>query len=198
MAARARIIGLTGSIGMGKTTVTRQLAILGAKTCNADVIVHRLLARGGKAVEAVAAKFPQSLKDGGIDRAMLGSIVFNNIAERRKLEAILHPLVAKEEARFARAEIRKGAKLIVLDIPLLFETGSDARCDFSLVVTAPTFVQKQRVLSRPGMTVEKFNHIRASQMPDRDKRRLADRVIPTGLGKGYSFRKTAAFLKEIL
>lgn len=197
MMGRTLIIGLTGSIGMGKSTLTRQFAALGARTCNADEIVHRLLGRDGRAVDAVDKAFPGCRKNGVIDRQALGAIVFKDPGKRKALEAILHPLVAEEETRFVMAESRRGAKLVVLDIPLLFETGAHLRCDLSLVASAPAFIQRQRVMARPGMTADKFRHIVASQMSDREKRLRADIVISTGLGRGYSFRKAAEFIREI-
>ncbi len=186
---RALVIGLTGSIGMGKTTAARQLRAMGAKVCNADAIVHRLLASGGKAVAKVSEVFPAALKNGAIDRKALGAIVFQDKQKLKQLEHILHPLVVAQEEHFVRQSSAKGARLVVLDIPLLFETGAQARCDKVLVVSAPYFIQAQRVMSRPGMTPEKFRQVLLSQMPDRQKRRHADQVILTGLGRAFSYRQ---------
>lgn len=180
------VIGLTGSIGMGKTLVTSQFAQYGAHTCNADGFVHELLGRHGEAVEAVEAAFPGVVKDDAVDRKLLGKIVFADPVKLKQLEAILHPLViAKEEAFVARAKVL-GANIVVMDIPLLFETGGEARCDKTVVVSAPACVQKKRVLARPNMTPETFARILASQMPDQEKRARADFVVQTGFGKVYS------------
>jgi dephospho-CoA kinase len=177
------VVGLTGSIGMGKSTAAALLRGLGIPVYDADRAVHRLLARGGRAVPAVAARFPAVVRDGAVDRAALGRIVFADPAQLRALEAIVHPLVFAAQRQFLREQARRRSKLVVLDIPLLFEAGSDRRCAAALVVSAPSFIQAQRVLRRPGMTAEKFAGILAKQMPDAEKRRRADVVIPTGLGK---------------
>lgn len=176
------ILGLTGSIGMGKSTAARQLRRLGCAVHDADAEVHRLLGRGGKAVAAIAAAFPGAVQDGVVDRAVLGAVVFADKVKLRRLEAILHPLVRQAERGFLARARRQRRRLVVLDIPLLFETGGERRCDAVAVVSAPAFVQARRVLGRPGMTRERLAAIRCSQMPDREKRRRADVVIPTGLG----------------
>lgn len=183
------IIGLTGSIGMGKTTIARMFARQGAAVCDSDAIVHKLLGVGGKAVKAVAKVFPDTLTAHGIDRKKLGKEVFSDAEKLKKLEAILHPLVQAEQEQFIRRMKRKGKKTIVLDIPLLFETGAEKRCHSVMVVSAPQFIQAQRVLSRPTMTQEKFDGILARQMPDNEKRKRADRVIDTGLGKARSYQQ---------
>lgn len=188
------VIGLTGGIGMGKSTLAKQLALLGAKICHADAIVHRLLDSGGAAVSAVARAFPGTEKGGAIDRKKLGDIVFNDEKKRKKLEALLHPLVFAEEDRFIEKQRALGAKYVVLDIPLLFETGSEVRCDIVIVASAPSFVQRQRVLARHHMTGERFASILRQQMSDRDKCLLADFVVQTGQGKAYSMRQ----LKQIM
>jgi len=182
------IIGLTGSIGMGKSTVAAQFAALGVPVCSADAIVHALMRKGGAAVAEVGRLFPDVVKDGAVDRKMLGEIVFADKAKLGALEHILHPLVTAQEERFADIETRKGAKMCVLEIPLLYETGAQERCDIVVVASAPFFLQKQRVMKRPNMTEVKFRRIVAAQMPDREKRERADLVVPTGLGKAHSFR----------
>jgi dephospho-CoA kinase len=197
MPGHCLVIGLTGSIGMGKTTVTRQCELLGAHSCNADKIVHRLLAKDGAGVEAVGAVFPSVIKDGEVDRAALGAVVFDDKQKRRQLEQILHPMVVEAEEAFVHTQKQLGAKLIVLDIPLLFETGAQTRFDATIVVTAPYQVQKQRVMQRPGMTETKFKHILASQMPDNEKQQRADIIISTGLGRGYSMRQLREALGSI-
>lgn len=191
------VIGLTGSIGMGKSTVAAQFAKFGAMTSNADSIVHALLARGGAAVEPVGRHFPAARAGDAIDRRILGDIIFKDPQQRELLESILHPLVFEEEARFIESARSSGAKLAVLDVPLLFETGGESRCDYTVTATAPLAIQRRRVLSRPGMTEEKFLRIVQSQLADRDKRALADFVVQTGLGKAYSMRQIKAIMREI-
>jgi dephospho-CoA kinase len=189
-----RILGLTGSIGMGKSTAASMLRALGLPVHDADAAVHRLLARGGKAVAAVEAAFPGVTKDGAIDRKALGARVFGKPAELKRLEAILHPLVREAERAFLRHCRQARHDVVVLDIPLLFETGGEKRCDGVVVVTAPQFLQSQRVLKRPGMTEARLRQILGSQMPDREKRRRADWVVDTGLGR----RPTLAALARIV
>ncbi len=181
------ILGLTGSIGMGKSRATRAFARHGATIWDADAAVHRLMARGGAAVTAVTAEFPESRveESGGaaVDRLILGKFVFQDKAALCRLESILHPMVRRAERRFlATAESRR-CRLVVLDSPLLFETGGERRCDATAVVSAPAFVQRARVLARPSMTVGKFYAILARQLPDEEKRRRADFIIRTGLNK---------------
>ena len=183
------VIGLTGSIGMGKSTVARQCALLGAKTLNSDAVVHRLMQRSGRAFAAVSSAFPAAVEGGIIDRKKLGAIVFADEKKLKNLEAILHPLVIEEEKKFAAAQKKLGTKIVVLDIPLLFETGDDARMDMTLVASAPVFIQAQRVLARPNMTREKLAQIRKKQMPDREKRKRADFIVHTSLGKAASMRQ---------
>jgi dephospho-CoA kinase len=191
------VIGLTGSIGMGKSTVAAQLAKLGVKVCGADRIVHDLLAKDGTAVAAVGAAFPGVVKDGAVDRKALGAVVFADRLKLKTLEQLLHPLVVAEENHFVARARLTGAKMAVLDIPLLFETHAQERCDMTVVVTAPQFIQRQRVLKRPGMTEAKFSAILQTQMPDSEKRHLADWVIDTGLGKARSFRDAALLVKTL-
>lgn len=178
-----KVLGLTGSIGMGKSTAAAMLRRLGVPVHDADATVHRLLGRGGAAVAAIEAAFPGVVENGAVNRQELGRRVFGQPAELRRLEAILHPLVRRAETEFLKRQRRRHARLVVLDIPLLFETHGQRRCDAVAVVTAPAFLQEQRVLRRPGMTLARLAAIRAQQMPDRDKRRRADFVLPTGSGK---------------
>ena len=191
------VLGLTGSIGMGKSTVAGMLRRLQVPVHDADVAVHRLLARGGGAVAKVAAAFPDALKAGAIDRPALGRIVFGDPAALARLERILHPLVRKEEARFLAAQRRAGEAIVALDIPLLYETGGEKRCDAVIVVTAPRRVQRGRVLGRRGMTAAKLAGIEARQLSDAEKRRRADYLVPTGLGKRESFRRVARIVREL-
>jgi dephospho-CoA kinase len=181
-----KIIGLTGSIGMGKSTAAAMFRCLGIPVHDADAAVHRLLDRGGAAVPLVEAAFPGAIENGAVNRAALGARVFNDKAALKRLEAILHPLVRRESARFLARQRARGQDLVVLDIPLLFETGGERRCDVVVVVSAPPFVQRARVLRRPGMTEARFAQVLKQQMPDREKRRRADFVVETGLGKRYT------------
>ncbi|MGH6954194.1 MAG: dephospho-CoA kinase [Alphaproteobacteria bacterium] len=184
-------IGLTGSIGMGKSTAGALLRRLRIPVHEADREVHALLGAGGAAVEAVAAAFPGVVRNGAVDRARLGAMVFDDPAALARLESIIHPLVRTGEERFlARAAARRQA-LVALDIPLLFETDSAARVDAAVVLSAPSFVQAARVLGRAGMTVERLSAIRARQMPDAAKRRLADVVVPTALGRRLTLCRLA-------
>ena len=184
------VLGLTGSIGMGKSTAAGLLRRLGLAVHDADAAVHRLLAPGGAAVAPVLAAFPDvAAQDGGIDRRALGAQVFHDAAALKRLETILHPLVRREALRFLARQQRLGAAVAVLDIPLLYETGGEGLCDAVVVVTAPAWLQAQRVLRRPGMTPETFAAIKAKQLPDTIKRRRADVLVQTGLGKGETLRR---------
>ena len=177
------ILGLTGSIGMGKSVAAATLRRLGVPVHDADAEVHRLLATDRRAIAAVEAAFPGVAGNDGIDRAALGQQVFNDPAALTRLERILHPLVRQAERNFLRQSRAGGAPVAALDIPLLFETGAERRCDIVLVVSAPDFVQAARVLRRPGMTRERLAAIRARQAPEADKIRRADFVLPTGLDR---------------
>ena len=189
------VLGLTGSIGMGKSTAAGMLRRLGVPVHDADAAVHQLLA-GDRSVKAeIVARFPGVVDDETIDRQMLGAAVFSDPAARRDLEAILHPRVRSAAKRFLRNQARAGASLVVLDIPLLYETGGETNVDAVLVVTAPRFLQARRVLSRPGMDVERYLGILASQLPDGEKRRRADYVVETGLGKAYTYRRLQRLVK---
>lgn len=185
------ILGLTGSIGMGKSTAAAQLRFLGVPVHDADATVHRLLGPGGAAVAAVARLWPEAVSEGGVDRRRLGAAVFGDPQALRRLEGILHPLVRQAEERFLRRCARRGVPVVALDIPLLFETGGEGRCDAVIVVSAPAFLQRQRVLRRPGMTPERLERVLAQQLPDAVKRRCADFVVPTGLGRHESLRRLA-------
>jgi dephospho-CoA kinase len=186
------ILGLTGSIGMGKSTATRAFARLGAAVWDADAEIHRLTGPGGSAVAAVIDAFPEARGEAAgapmVDRQALGRLVFGDPSALKRLEVILHPRVRSAERRFLAAAEGRRCRLAVLDIPLLFETGGEARCDATAVVSAPGFVQRARVLARPGMTEEKFAGILARQMPDWEKRRHAEFVIHTGLDRRESQR----------
>lgn len=191
------ILGLTGSIAMGKTTAHRMLVRLGVPVHDADATVHRLFARGGAAVAPVAAAFPGVAVDGAIDRARLSQAVVGNDAAFRRLEAIVHPLVRAAEAEFLKRQRLARVPLVALDVPLLFETGGEARCHAVAVLSAPLFLQRLRVLARPGMTEAKFQAILARQMPDAEKRRRADWVVPTGLGRALTRRALAGIVRDL-
>jgi dephospho-CoA kinase len=173
------IVGLTGSIGMGKSTVSRRFAALGIPVCDADVLVHELYAT--QAVAPIAAVFPGCVVGGKVDRQRLAAHLLANPSDFKRLEAIVHPLVFQAERVFLHAAERSGAHLAILEIPLLFETNGDRRVDASIVVSAPAEMQRARVLSRPGMTAEKFEQILARQMPDAEKRARATYVVDTGV-----------------
>jgi dephospho-CoA kinase len=192
------VLGLTGSIAMGKSNAAAALRRLGVPLFDADAEVHRLMAPGGAAVTRVEAAFP-AVRDeaGGIDRRRLGRLVFGDTAALRRLEGILHPMVRAAERRFvARARTRR-EPLVVLDIPLLFESGSVGRCDLVLVVSAPLRLQRERVLRRPGMDASRYGEIMRAQMPDHEKRRRADFVVMTALDHGTTFRRLRAIVRRL-
>jgi dephospho-CoA kinase len=188
------IVGLTGSIGMGKSTVARMFAEEGAPAFNADDAVHALYAPGGAAVAPVEAAFPGVIKDDAIDRVALSAQVIGNEDAMKQLEAIVHPLVAQAQATFLHAARESGAEVAVLDIPLLFEGGGAKRVDKIVVVSAPPDVQRARVMARAGMTAEKFEAILARQTPDAEKRAAADFVIDTA----GAFDDTRAQVRAVL
>ena len=174
------VLGLTGSIGMGKSTTAKMFAEAGVPVHDSDEAVHRLYA--GAAAPLVEAAFPGTVVDGTVDRGLLAGQVIGKPQALTRLEAIIHPLVRADAEAFLTRHREAGAPLVVLDIPLLFETGGRGRVDKVVVVTTPADVQRERVLARPGMTAEKFEAILKSQVPDAEKRRLADFVIDTSLG----------------
>ena len=188
------VIGLTGSIGMGKSTAAGMLRRLGVPVFEADREVHALLEKRGGAVADVAARFPDVVTANGIDRGGRGEMVFAARGGRGVLGAILHPRVRWGEGRFLKAAAMRRAKVVVLDLPLLLETGADRVCDATVVVTAPAFLQEERVLRRMHMTRARFDSIRASQMSDAEKRRRADFVVATGAG----LRQTLNGLRRIV
>ncbi len=192
-------VGLTGSIGMGKSTVLAMFAAEGAAAWNADDAVHRLYAKGGAGVGAVGGRFPAAMRNGAVDREILSRLVLDDAAALADLEAIIHPLVSADRAAFLDQAARDGADLAVLDIPLLFEKSYEKFFDAVVVISAPPDVQKARVLARPGMTERKFRSIQLRQTPDPEKRRRADHVIDTGVSLGHTkeqVREVAAALKR--
>ena len=188
------VIGLTGSIGMGKSTVAQMFAEEGAPAFNSDDVVHELYAQGGAAVAPVEAAFPGVAKNGAIDRTALSARVVDNPEAIKQLEAIVHPLVRHAQTEFLDEHRKAGVAAAVLDIPLLFESGGAERVDKIVVVSAPADVQKARVMSRPGMTEEKFAYLLSRQMPDAEKRARADFVIDTS----GDFDATRAQVRAVL
>ncbi len=174
------VLCLTGSLAMGKSTTARFFVEAGVPVHDADAAVHRLYA--GDAAPAIETAFPGTTVDGKVDREKLGARVIGDAAAMARLEAIVHPLVRREEERFLRDAEASGAKVAVLDIPLLFETGGDRRCDAVVVVSSPPEVQRARAFERPGMTEEKFASLLAKQMPDAEKRARADFIVDSAQG----------------
>ena len=186
------VLGLTGSLGMGKSTAAKFFAAEGVPVHDADAAVHRLYE--GEAVPLIEAVFPGTTKGGKVDREALAKRVVGDAAALTELEGIVHPLVAQARDRFLAGAAKEGAKVAVLDIPLLYETGGDALCDAVVVVSAPAEVQRQRVFERPGMTEEKFMALAAKQVPDAEKRARADFIVDSGQG----FDAARAQVREIL
>ena len=180
MRATMIVLGLTGSIGMGKTTTAEMFAALGVPVHSADAAVHALYA--GRGAQLIGAAFAGTVVDGRVDREALSKRVVGHPEALKRLEALVHPLVREEEVEFLDRARASGAPLAVVDIPLLYETGGESRCDKVAVVTAPPEVQRTRVLARPGMTEQKFEAILAQQLPDAEKRARADFIIDTGNG----------------
>ncbi len=191
------IVGLTGSVAMGKTAAGRAFRRLGVPVHDADAAVRRLLATDKTALAHIAEAFPGAVKKGAADRAFLAARVFADAAALRRLEAILHPLVRRETRNFLGLAARRREKIVVLDVPLLFETGGERGCDFVVVTVAPAFLQAMRFLARPGMSRARLAATRARQMPAREKLRRADAVIRTGLDRGFSFRRVAAIVAAL-
>jgi dephospho-CoA kinase len=193
------IIGLTGSIGMGKSTAADMLREMGIPIHDADATVHKLMGPGGAAVDAIAALCPEALKTGDdgqafIDRKILGRHMFADAEMKVQIEQTLYPMVQASEEIFIAEKEKEGHPMVVLDVPLLFETGWDARVDKTICVSAPADVQRARVLARPGMTEERLNNVLKAQMPDAEKRARSDYVVDTGVG----FDDTRRQLKDIV
>ena len=190
-------VGLTGSIGMGKSTTAEMFADQGAPVYDADAEVRRLYAAGGAAVPLVEAAFPGVTLDGAIDRGRLGARVLGKPEALARLNGIVHPLMGSRRAAFFEDARLKGVPIVVLDIPLLFETGGERNVDATVVVSAPSEMQRERVLARPGMTPEKFDAILAAQMPDAEKRARADYVVDTSRGIDAAREQVAAILADL-
>ncbi|MGZ6213190.1 MAG: dephospho-CoA kinase [Candidatus Binataceae bacterium] len=189
------VIGLTGSIAMGKSTAAAMLRRLGIPIFDADAAVHKFLGPKGAALTQIARRFPGVVGPNGVDRKKLGGLVFNNPAALADLEAIIHPLVDRTRAQFMRAAGFRRESVIALDVPLLLEGTKRHLYDVIAVVSAPAFLQRQRALRRVGMTAERLEGILARQMPDAKKRALADVVIPTGLNKRETLRRLRRLIK---
>ena len=181
------VIGLTGSIAMGKSTAAQMFRRLGVPVYDADATVHALLRKGGAGVGPVAQAFPDVVREGAVDRQSLGRRVFGNPGALSTLERILHPLVADHRKAFLAAKARQGRSAVVLDIPLLFEVGAEQLCDVVIVVSAPRFLQMQRLMLRRDMDRARIAAVMSRQMPDAEKRRRADFVVPSGVGRAATF-----------
>lgn len=192
-----KIIGLTGGIGMGKSTAAASFRRAGIPVFDADASVHKLQARGGRGVAPIEAAFPGTTRNGAVDRAALRQAVLGKPEALRKLEHILHPLVRQDERAFIARARRAGNRAVVLDIPLLFETGWDHGVDKIVVVSAPRAVQMQRVRRRRNMSLADIAAIISRQMPDAEKRRRADVVIRTGLSRHHALRGLRRFVRTL-
>ena len=191
------VLGVTGSIAMGKSTVSTMLSCLNNPIHDADKTVHDLMDVNGAVYHEIAERFPNAVEVNGVNRKKLGQEVFGNPKKLTELENILHPLVREARDNFIRQQNRYKSKLVILDIPLLYETGGEKQCDKVLVVSAPYFIQRQRVLARQGMTRTKFHDILKRQLPDYEKRKRADFVVPTGLGKAYTYKTLKRLVRSL-
>ena len=189
------ILGLTGSIGMGKTTTAKLFADEGVPVHDSDAAVHA--AYEGEAVAAIEQAFPGTISAGKVDREKLARQVVGDAAALKRLEAIVHPLVRKSEARFLEQARARHAPVVVLDIPLLYETGGEARVDAVVVVSAPAGIQRQRVLERPGMTAEKFDALLGKQVPDSEKRKRADFIVDSSQGIEHARDQVRKILQQV-
>ena len=191
---RPTFVGLTGSIGMGKSETAKMFAGLGVPVYDADAAVHRLYQKGGAAVDPIEHAFPGTAKDGAVDRAELSKHVTGNHDATQKLQSIVYPLMAEERRKFLETAERQGADIVVFDIPLLFETRGEANMDAVVVVSAPSHIQRERVLARPGMTEEKFEYLHSRQMPDAEKRAKAHFVVVTDRGLEHALEQVKMIL----
>ena len=191
-------LGLTGSIGMGKSTTASMFSARGVPVYDADAAVHKVYAPGGAAVKAVSEAFPDVLDaQGGIDRSKLRERVVGDSEAMKRLEQIIHPIVSGLQVSFLEKAVSRGAEIIVLDVPLLYETGGDKRVDYVVVVTAPEDVQRERVLARGQLTPAQLGVILTRQLPDKEKRQRADFVIDTSLGLEYAEAQVDAVLRTL-
>lgn len=190
------VLGLTGSIGMGKSSAAKMFRRMGIPVFDSDVAVHAALS-DKDVIREIGAAFSGAVSKGSIDRKALGEIIFNDKKARKKLEAILHPHVWRGQKVFSASMKRMGHSIVVLDIPLLFETGAEKRVDYVVCVTAPHDIQKRRVLARPGMDEERFYKILEQQMPDAQKQARSDFVVQTGLGYALTFRQLKDIVRDL-
>ena len=193
-----KIIGLTGSIGMGKSTTAQMFADLGCPVFDADAAVHELYAKDGRAVPLIRAVFPDAILDGAVNRKRLGDHMRADPLNLKVLESFIHPWVGEMRGAFLSQAKTDGAKAVVFDVPLLFETGGDAHVDAAVVVTAPANVQRERVMARKGMTGGLFEMILSKQMPDAEKRRRADYIVETDTGLDAARAQVKTILGVIL
>ena len=191
------LIGLTGSIGMGKTQTAALFEQEGVPRYDADAAVHALYEVGGAAVEPIGEMFPEAVRDGAVDRAVLGQIVLKDSAKLAALEKAVHPLAGATQVDFLNAQIAAGATHVLLDIPLLFETGGHEFVDCVVVVSAPPEIQRARVLARPGMTEKKFEDILTKQVADSDKRAAADFIVDSSVSVADAHRQVKEILAEL-
>jgi dephospho-CoA kinase len=192
-----KLLGLTGSIGMGKSTTAAMFRDLGVPVYDADAAVHAAYARGGACVGPIDAAFPGVVKDGAVDRESLRQAVLGRPEELQRLNGVVHPIIGAQRTGFFEDAQAAGADLVVMDVPLLFETGGDAGMDAVAVVTAPAELQRERVLQREGMTPARLDAILAQQTPDAEKRRLADFVIDTSQGLDPVRRQVAEIVEQM-
>ena len=192
-----RIIGLTGSVGMGKSTASRMIKDFGIPLHDSDQAVHKALASDGPALSAIRQRFPEAYQCGFINRQVLGQLVFNDDDAIADLEHILHPVVKHDRHRFFKRYRAQREPLVVIDVPLLFETDTHQECYQTIVISAPSSVQARRVLSRSGMTFERFQSVKSRQMPDNEKRMLGDIVIPSHLGRRFTMNKLKIYFHTL-
>jgi dephospho-CoA kinase len=191
------MVGLTGSIGMGKSETAKMFARLGVPVYDADAAVARLYDVGGAAVPEIEKAFPGTTRDGRVDRAALRQRVVNDPAALKTLDSVVHPLVGAERNGFLEGAIAQGADIVVMDVPLLFETNGHTRMDAVVVVSAPAHIQRERVLARPGMSPELLDSILARQMPDEEKRAKAHYVVVTDMGLEHAFEQVKMIVAEL-
>lgn len=195
--ARPLLVGLTGSIGMGKSETAKMFARLGIPVNDSDANVHAVYEPGGAAVPQIEKAFPGTVHDGRVDRQLLSKALAADPSGFKRLEAIVHPLVAKVQQAFLAKAAADGADMVVLDVPLLFETGGHARMDAVVVVSAPSHIQRARVLERPGMTEDKLDQILSRQMPDKEKRAKAHYVVVTDKGLDHAAEQVGMIVKDL-